>query len=391
MQSPVSSDSSACDPRVYGISYTSPVYEYPSLDHTKAHYGTWEYCYNGTNICQPGFDRYTQVTAIRPWDMNSLKAAIYHAEAGTGQIAKIVSSCAFKPREAAFTKIISICGRWKSSEKAFEVFEAMVEKRGLLPNTITYTALISACITAGDFDVAMDTFHKMKNAAITDSTCDPNEVTYSKIITFSEECGYYAFAVNCFREMVTKGIKADRTIYYSALNSCVKTECWEEAEGVLSIMHGEGFSATLENYTAMIKHYGKNGKVQTAIDLFIKMQELNQCVDEHCCHALMKAFELANNLEMVAELLNCMWEEGIRVKLSTYVSALRIFAPKGQWKSSYTIFKEMVLDYDTIPDEAKGLILTAAKASKKTEIAKNLEDLFSNEASDGEVSSAYSA
>eukprot|EP00210_Caulerpa_lentillifera_P005234 g5001.t1 len=391
MQSPVSSDSSAYDPRVYGISYTSPVYEYPSLDNTEAHYWAGEYCYNGTNICQPGFDRYTQVTAIRPWDMNSLKAAIYHAEAGTGQIAKIISSCAFKPREAAFTKIISICGRWKSSEKAFEVFEAMVEKRGLLPNTITYTALLSACIAAGDFDSAMDTFHKMKNAAITDSTCDPNEVTYSKVITVCEECGYYAFAVNCFREMVTKGIKADRTIYYSALNSCVKTECWEEAEGVLSIMHGEGFSATLENYTAMIEHYGKNGEVQTAIDLFIKMQELNQCVDEHCCHALMKAFEFADNLEMVAELLNCMREEGVRVKLSTYISALRVFAPKGQWKPSYTIFKEMVLDYGVIPEEAKGLILAAAKASNKTEIAKSLEDLFCNEASDGDASSAFSA
>eukprot|EP00210_Caulerpa_lentillifera_P005232 g4999.t1 len=391
MQSPVSSNSSAYDPRVYGISYTSPVYECPSLDNTEAHYGTWEYCYNGTIICQPGFGRYTQVAAIRPWDMNSLKAAIYQAEVGTGEIAKIISSCAFKPREAAFTKIISICGRWKSSEKAFEVFEAMVEKRGLLPNTITYTALISACITAGDFDVAMNTFHKMKNAAITDSTCDPNEVTYSKIITFSEENGYYAFAANCFHEMVTKGIKADRTVYYSALNSCVKTECWEEAEGVLSIMHGEGFAASLENYTAMIKYYGENGDVQTAIDLFIKMQELNQCVDEHCCHALMKAFELADNSEMVAELLNCMWEEGIRVKLFTYVSALRVFSPKGQWKPSYTIFKEMVLDHDVIPEEAKSLILTAAKASNKTEIAKSLEDLFSNEASDGEASSSFSA
>eukprot|EP00210_Caulerpa_lentillifera_P005240 g5007.t1 len=391
MQSPVSSDSSAYDPRVYGISYTSPVYECPSLDNTEAHYWAGEYCYNGTIICQPGFGRYTQVAAIRPWDMNSLKAAIYHAEAGTGQIAKIISSCAFSPRQAAFTKIISICGRWKSSEKAFEVFEAMVEKRGLLPNTITYTALVSACITAGDFDAAMDTFHKMENAARIDSSCAPNEVTYSKVITVCEECGYYAFAVNCFHEMVTKGIEVDRTVYYSALNSCVKIGSWKEAKGVLSIMHGKGFPASLESYTTMIDHYGANGEMQTAVDLFVKMQELNQCVDEHCCHALMKAIELADNSEMVAELLNCMWKEGIRVKLSTYVSALRVFAPKGQWKPSYAIFKEMVLDHDVIPEEAKGLILTAAKASNKTEIAKSLEDLFSNEASDAEASSSFSA
>eukprot|EP00210_Caulerpa_lentillifera_P005230 g4997.t1 len=371
--------------------YSYPSYVYLPVAHSQASLHTWEHYYSDSVICQYSFGRYTQAAVIKPWDMNSLKAAIYHAEVGTGEIANIISSCAFKPREAAFTKIISICGRWKSSEKAFEVFEAMVEKRGLLPNTITYTALISACITAGDFDAAMDAFHKMENAARIDSTCEPNEVTYSKVITVCEECGYYAFAVNCFHEMVTKGIKADRAVYYSALNSCVKTECWEEAEGVLSIMHGEGFPATLEKYTAIIDYYGEKGEVQIAMDLFTKMQELNQCVDEHCCHALMKAFERVNSLEMVVELLNCMWEEGIRVKMSTYVSALRVFASRGQWKPSLTIFKRMVHDYDTIPEEAKALILRTTKESNETEIAKTLEDLFTNEANDREASSSFSA
>eukprot|EP00210_Caulerpa_lentillifera_P005237 g5004.t1 len=392
MHSPLSSKSSAYDPGVNGMSYTTPVLEYLSLDHTKAQLRTLEYCYNGTSICQPGFGRYTQVAAIRPWDMNSLKAAIYHAEAKSGQIAKIISSCAFKPREAAFTKIISICGRWKCSEKAFEVFEAMVEKRGLFPNTITYTALLSACIAAGDFDSAMDAFHKMKIAAITDPSCQPNEVTYNRVITASEESGKYAFAINCFHETETRGVEVDRAVYYSVLNACLKTESWEEAERVLSIMHGKGFAATLENYSAMIKHYGKNDEAQTAADLFITMQEMNQYVDEHCRHTLMNAFELANYSEMAEVLLNCIWEEKFRAKLSTYVSALRVFALKGQKKPPLTIFKRMVPDYDVmIPEEAKNLILTAAKAFNQTEIEKRLDNFFSNEVNDGEGSSAFLA
>eukprot|EP00210_Caulerpa_lentillifera_P005178 g4950.t1 len=387
MQSPVSSDSSAYDFGVYGMSYASPMYDY----HTQAFIGTWEdCCYNGTMICQPSLEDDKRLATKAPWDMNSLKASIYHADAGTGEIAKIVSSCTFKPREAAFTKIISICGRWKSSEKAFEVFRAMVEKRGVRPNTITYTALVSACAAAGDFEAAIDAFSQMKNAARTRPSCQPNEVTYNKIITASEENGYYAFAFNCFQDMLSRGVEGDRVLYLSALNSCIKIESWKEAEYVLSVMHGRGFAATLTHYTAIIDHYGEKGEVQAAVDLFVELQELNQCVDEHCCHALMKAFELANSADMVMELLTCMWDAEVRVKMSTYISALRVLALKGEWQPSLTILKRMVRDYDMIPEEAKGLILTAAKTSNKTEIAKRLEDLFNNEGSENDDSSTYS-
>eukprot|EP00210_Caulerpa_lentillifera_P005235 g5002.t1 len=367
-----------------------PAYVYPPIVHNQAFSSSYEYCDDDSRYYQHIVGGYKQDFAKAPWDMNSLKAAIRNAEAGTGEIANIISSCSFKPREPAFTKIISMCGRWKSSEKAFEVFQAMIERRGVQPNAITYTALVAACSVAEDYNTAMKVYNEMKNAAITDPECQPNEVTFNKIITASEENGNYAFAINCFHETETKGVEVDRAVYYSVLNSCLKTESWKEAERVLSIIHGKGFAATLENYSVMIDHYGERGAAQTAMDLFIKMQELNQCVDEHCCHALMKAFERVNSLEMVVELLNCMWEEGIRVKMSTYVSALRVFASRGQWKPSLTILKRMVHDYDTIPEEAKALILRTTKESNETEIAKTLENLFSKEASDRDASSSFS-
>lgn len=111
-----------------------------------------------------------------PWDMHSLKAAVSAAEIGTGQVAKAICSSTFKPREQAFTKLISVCGRWKQPKKALEVFETMLEFRGVKPNTITYTSLISACSSAGDFEAAMDVFRRMKAAAKTDPNCRPNEV-----------------------------------------------------------------------------------------------------------------------------------------------------------------------------------------------------------------------
>jgi len=154
-------------------------------------------------------------------------------------------------------------------------------------------------------------------------------------------------------------------------------------------MHLKGFAATLENYTVMLDYYGEQGQVENAVNLFIKLQDLGQNVDHDCCHALMKVFEVAGRDDMAANLLNAMWDEKICVQMSTYISALRVFAKTNQWKQSLSILKKMALKDDVIPEEARQLVLQVAKASKDEVIVRKLEDLFNN-ANDGDNSSVSS-
>ena len=111
-----------------------------------------------------------------PFDMDTLKAMIQAARPDCGEVRKAILSCTFKPRERAFTRLINMCGRQKESRKATEVFATMRECRGLRPNTYTYSALISACSNSGDWDSAVDVFHRMKQAAVSDPGCRPNQV-----------------------------------------------------------------------------------------------------------------------------------------------------------------------------------------------------------------------
>jgi len=122
------------------------------------------------------------------------------------------------------------------------------------------------------------------------------------MITASEDSGHYDFAVRCFEEMEERGLKGDRAVYFSALNCCLHTKSWQTAESVFSVMHGKGFAATLENYTIMLEYYGEQGQVENAVNLFIKLQDLGQKVDQVCCHALMKVFEVAGRDDLAANL-----------------------------------------------------------------------------------------
>eukprot|EP00210_Caulerpa_lentillifera_P009646 g9202.t1 len=324
-----------------------------------------------------GIEHNRRDNARSPWDMYSLKDALYAARAGTGEVADIIASCEFNPREPAFTKLISACGRWKDSKKAQEVFHAMTEKRGVRPNTIIYTVLISVCCGSGDYVAAQEVFENMK-------------VTYNKIITASE-CGRFnKFAVSCFQEMKDQGIEGDRAVYCSALHSCIQLKSWNEAETVLSIMHGKGFATSLANYAVMINYYGEMKQMDNALNLFIELQELEQKVDEQCCHALMHAFELANRDDMAMKLLECMWEADISVEMPTYILALRVFAVTGNWRHSLKALKKLAINVHSISGEAKELILTAAKSSNRDIIVKKLEEVLNSDTLEGASASSSS-
>eukprot|EP00210_Caulerpa_lentillifera_P004573 g4363.t1 len=341
--------------------------------------------------CRSGSEFEGHGNANGPWDMNSLKTALSAARKGTGEVANVIRSCAFNPREAAFTKLICACGRWKDSKKAIEVFQAMIEKRGIRPNTITYTALIAACSNSRDYTAAVEVFKNMKIAAMTDPKCQPNEMTYNKIVTTSEYGGFYKLSVSCFQEMMDQGFEGDRAVYCAALHSCIHLQSWNEAATIISIMHGKGFAASPANYAMMINYYGEMGQMENAVNLFIELQELDQKVDQQCCHALMRAFELAENDDMAIDLVYSMWDTEISVEMPTYISALRIFALKGKWRQSLKILKRMAIDRNSIPEEAKELILTAAKFSNNEIIVKKLEDVFNNDTVEGESSSSSSS
>lgn len=82
------------------------------------------------------------------------------ARAGTGEIGKAIGSASFHPQAAAFTSLLHMCAKHKLWEKALEVFDAMKRFHpSVVPNTVHFSSLISACGTAGQWQEAMRVRH----------------------------------------------------------------------------------------------------------------------------------------------------------------------------------------------------------------------------------------
>jgi len=331
--------------------------------------------------------------AQAPFDMDSLKAAIQVARPDCGEVRKAIESSTFKPRERAFTRLINMCGRQKESRKALEVFETMLDYRGVRPNTYTYSALISACSSAGDWDLAVDVFHRMKTAATSDPRCRPNQVTFNAIISASERGGHYDVCLACFQDMMNTEYSPDSVTYCSAINACQKLGRWEEAERILSVMHSHRFVASLGIYSTMIDHYATHSSWEAALDLFLTMQMLGQSVDARCCHGLMLALEAGQQPDMAFQLIEAMWDNDICIETSMYVTALRIMAPAAMWEQVLQVITKLHERGSTVPLEAVSLLISSMKSAGRADLALRIEsvveqsgvDLQPNEASPRET------
>lgn len=76
-----------------------------------------------------------------------------------GEICDIIGSTNFHPQAAAFTSLLHMCAKNKHWDKALQVFEGMKKFHpGVVPNTVHFSSLISACGTAGRWREATEVY-----------------------------------------------------------------------------------------------------------------------------------------------------------------------------------------------------------------------------------------
>ena len=65
------------------------------------------------------------------------------------------------PNVITYSALISACGKGEQPERARKFFEEM-KQQGVVPNVITYSALISACEKGNQLQQALEIFAEMK-------------------------------------------------------------------------------------------------------------------------------------------------------------------------------------------------------------------------------------
>jgi pentatricopeptide repeat protein len=97
-------------------------------------------------------------------------------------------------------------------------------EQGVEPDTITYSALISACEKSGQWQKAVEIFGWMSMRRI-----EPNVYTYSALISACEKGGQWELAIEVFDEMRQAAVPPNVTTYNALISACEKGGQWRMA------------------------------------------------------------------------------------------------------------------------------------------------------------------
>ncbi|XP_078438751.1 pentatricopeptide repeat (PPR) superfamily protein [Wolffia australiana] len=193
-------------------------------------------------------------------------------------------------------------------ELGLNFFKNLIKDQVLVPNLVTYTAVLDALLKSGNIKEASEMVQRMEDEGV------------------PRDCFFYACRASCFihqgaikealhehKLMVEKRIDPDVVNYSILVDGFCKEGNVEKVIGLLRLMRARRVEPNLITYTSVIHGFCKRGKIKEATDLLRMIEELGVSVDEFAYSTLICGWCVQGDFEMVFKLLDEMEERGIEI------------------------------------------------------------------------------
>lgn len=186
-----------------------------------------------------------------------------------------------KPDVILMNNLINILGRSDCLRDAIKLFDEM-KLLNCAPNVVTYNTIIKSLFEAkAPLSEASSWFERMKKDGIF-----PSSFTSSILIDGYSKTNQVEKALLLLEEMDEKGFPPCPAAYCSLINTLGVAKCYDVANELSQELKENCRCSSARVYTVMIKHFGKCGRLNEAINLFNEMKTLGctRCLCVKCSH-----------------------------------------------------------------------------------------------------------
>ncbi|KAK6269172.1 hypothetical protein QUC31_013332 [Theobroma cacao] len=159
-----------------------------------------------------------------------------------------------KPDNVTFSTLISCARVCALPDKAVEWFQKM-PTYGCDPDDDTYSAMIDAYGRAGNVDMAFNLYDRARTEKW---RIDP--VTFTTLIKIYGISGNYDGCLNVYEEMKALGAKPNLAIYNTLLDAMGRAKRPWQAKTIYKEMTNNGFSPNWATYATLLRAYGNMEK-----------------------------------------------------------------------------------------------------------------------------------
>ncbi|KHM98766.1 Pentatricopeptide repeat-containing protein [Glycine soja] len=186
-----------------------------------------------------------------------------------------------KPDVILMNNLINILGRSDCLRDAIKLFDEM-KLLNCAPNVVTYNTIIKSLFEAkASPSEASSWFERMKKDGIF-----PSSFTSSILIDGYSKTNQVEKALLLLEEMDEKGFPPCPAAYCSLINTLGVAKRYDVANELSQELKENCRCSSARVYTVMIKHFGKCGRLNEAINLFNEMKTLGctRCLCVKCSH-----------------------------------------------------------------------------------------------------------
>ncbi|KAE8689819.1 Pentatricopeptide repeat-containing protein [Hibiscus syriacus] len=172
-----------------------------------------------------------------------------------------------KPDNITFSTLIScsrVCGL---PNKAVEWFEKMPTYE-CNPDEVTYSAMIDAYGRAGNVDMAFTLYDRART-----EKWRIDSVTFSTLIKIHGMSGNYDGCLNVYEEMKVLGAKPNTVIYNTLLDAMGRAKRPWQAKSIYKEMISNGFSPNWATYASLLRAYGRARYGEDALSVYKEMKD----------------------------------------------------------------------------------------------------------------------
>lgn len=242
-----------------------------------------------------------------------------------------------KPDNVTFSTIISCARHCNLPDKAVEWFEKM-PSFGCEPDDVTYSVMIDAYGRAGNVDVALSLYDRARS-----EKWRLDAITFSTLIRIYGSSGNFDGCLNLYEEMKALGVRPNATVYNSLLDAMGRAKRPWQAKSIYREMLSKGIEPTWGTYAALIRAYGKARYGEDALAVYREMKQKQLEMTVILYNILLSTCADVGLTDEALEIFQDMKSSGTCTPDSwTFASMITMYSCSGQVKEAEATLTEML-------------------------------------------------
>mmetsp|Transcript_162355 Transcript_162355/g.311713 ORF Transcript_162355/g.311713 Transcript_162355/m.311713 type:complete len:1014 (+) Transcript_162355:137-3178(+) len=245
------------------------------------------------------------------------------------------SKSSIQPSVHTYGSLVKACSAVKRADKCWNLWNQMVDDRGLEPNDIVLGCMLDALVCNNHVEEAVALFYKWQ------AKVHPNTIMYSTLIKGFANTRQGPRAMDMWHEMHKLKLPMNTVVFNALIDSQARIGFMDEVSLLVRSMQQHGCAPDNITYSLIVKGYCFRGDLNKAFEVLRDMQQNNMASDSVIYNTVLDGCVRHNRMDLAETLLQEMDTFKIVPSNFTLGILVKMYGRHKQLEKAFKLIEEM--------------------------------------------------